>query len=72
MQNIIDFFNLVNILTVFGIAFTIFFLLFMRGAGKLNAEYDELMNRALGNDEMSREEYADKKAEAVKGWFEDE
>jgi len=35
--------SLGNVLTTFGIIFLVFFLLFMRGAGKLNAEYDKAM-----------------------------
>ena len=34
---------IVSWLIVFGVVFTIFFLLFIRGASKLNREYDKVM-----------------------------
>jgi len=40
-------FDIFDFLAVFGVLFVIFFLLFVRGASKLNRQYDRLMEEAL-------------------------
>jgi len=46
-------FDIFDFLAVFGVLFVIFFLLFVRGASKLNRQYDREMRKALEDETMA-------------------